>query len=478
MTMRNSRGNLVREAQMASLTSLTSGVAVQLTGLVQQTQSSDLPESAALAAIIDGLSSVFNQLQKMQADLTAQGGDFASTYNALERAHQRYRDLFELAPDAYLVTDADSRILEANQAAIRLIGYARTSTYGRSLLSFVAPESALQAVTHLRALEEASADHVDEWEMRFHTRRRGQHRLVRARVRHTPDRFGSNRSFLWLLRREPREAQPRRPELAEPAIGDGLVTRTPLVVDMPEPIRTVRDNAADTHGHGARGLSDPRRPVAIVELVRQVAALHQTRLVQVFTHGTIPAIQAHPDELQRALGLILDYVNQSAPPEAPLHIRVLATDAAVAVVVTSGGAAPLLDREARPLSPGWVLDPARVVVEAHGGTLECATNDDGRCAVTIRLPADVERRRGRARRTDQDERDPSPRVSRREREVLGLLEQGLTNRQISEHLVLSERTVEHHISRMLARFRLSTRTHLTAYALKHHLTGVSSVEGG
>jgi DNA-binding NarL/FixJ family response regulator len=45
-------------------------------------------------------------------------------------------------------------------------------------------------------------------------------------------------------------------------------------------------------------------------------------------------------------------------------------------------------------------------------------------------------------------------------------------------LFLSERTVEHHISRMLARFRLSTRTHLAAFALKHDLTGANSPADG
>jgi PAS domain S-box-containing protein len=36
---------------------------------------------------------------------------------------RRYHDLFDLAPDAYLVTDLDGIIDEANLSASRLLGY-------------------------------------------------------------------------------------------------------------------------------------------------------------------------------------------------------------------------------------------------------------------------------------------------------------------------------------------------------------------
>lgn len=45
--------------------------------------------------------------------------------------------------------------------------------------------------------------------------------------------------------------------------------------------------------------------------------------------------------------------------------------------------------------------------------------------------------------------DPLSALSDREREILGLMAQGKTNRGIAEQLVVSERTVESHVSRVL-----------------------------
>ena len=51
-------------------------------------------------------------------------------------------------------------------------------------------------------------------------------------------------------------------------------------------------------------------------------------------------------------------------------------------------------------------------------------------------------------------------LSRREREVAGLVAQGLTNREIAARLVLSVRTVEGHIDRVLGKLGLHSRTQL------------------
>jgi non-specific serine/threonine protein kinase len=62
----------------------------------------------------------------------------------------------------------------------------------------------------------------------------------------------------------------------------------------------------------------------------------------------------------------------------------------------------------------------------------------------------------------------------REREVVALIAQGHSNRQISERLVLSVRTVERHIENVYNRLGISGkagRAIVTAYALRHQLVG-------
>jgi DNA-binding NarL/FixJ family response regulator len=60
-------------------------------------------------------------------------------------------------------------------------------------------------------------------------------------------------------------------------------------------------------------------------------------------------------------------------------------------------------------------------------------------------------------------------LSAREQEVLGLVAAGRTNRQIAAELVLSERTVERHVSNIFRKLGVSSRAAATAFAYEHRL---------
>ncbi|MFC5996633.1 DNA-binding response regulator [Pseudonocardia hispaniensis] len=63
----------------------------------------------------------------------------------------------------------------------------------------------------------------------------------------------------------------------------------------------------------------------------------------------------------------------------------------------------------------------------------------------------------------------APRLTQRESEVLALVVEGLTARQIATRLVLSPRTVENHVQRMLRKLELSGRAALVRYAIENCL---------
>jgi DNA-binding NarL/FixJ family response regulator len=57
----------------------------------------------------------------------------------------------------------------------------------------------------------------------------------------------------------------------------------------------------------------------------------------------------------------------------------------------------------------------------------------------------------------------------REREIVGLVCQGLKNRQISDRLFISEATVRNHLTSILSKLELSDRFELALFAYRHHL---------
>jgi two-component system response regulator NreC len=67
------------------------------------------------------------------------------------------------------------------------------------------------------------------------------------------------------------------------------------------------------------------------------------------------------------------------------------------------------------------------------------------------------------------EKSPSEPLTHREIEVLGLIAQGYTNRQIAETLNLSVRTVESHRANLTSKLGLRSRLELVRYAQEHGL---------
>lgn len=72
------------------------------------------------------------------------------------------------------------------------------------------------------------------------------------------------------------------------------------------------------------------------------------------------------------------------------------------------------------------------------------------------------------RRADPDARRISS-LTDREREIVGLVSEGLKNKQIADMLFISEATVRNHLTSILSKLELSDRFELALYAYRHHL---------
>jgi DNA-binding NarL/FixJ family response regulator len=74
-------------------------------------------------------------------------------------------------------------------------------------------------------------------------------------------------------------------------------------------------------------------------------------------------------------------------------------------------------------------------------------------------PSATARLMTRLRQGQEPEPEPEalPGLTEREREILALIGEGLTNRQIGQRLYLAEKTVKNHISRLLAKLGVERR---------------------
>ncbi|MEV7242479.1 response regulator transcription factor [Streptomyces sp. NPDC093248] len=76
----------------------------------------------------------------------------------------------------------------------------------------------------------------------------------------------------------------------------------------------------------------------------------------------------------------------------------------------------------------------------------------------------------------EEEPDELPGLTDREREILALIGEGLTNRQIGQRLYLAEKTVKNHISRLLAKLGVERRVQAAVIATQ--ATGRQKRAGG
>lgn len=67
-------------------------------------------------------------------------------------------------------------------------------------------------------------------------------------------------------------------------------------------------------------------------------------------------------------------------------------------------------------------------------------------------------------------------LTEREMEVLKLVARGRSNREIADQLLVAEGTVRTHVSNILSKLHLASRTQATLYALREGLASLDDVE--
>lgn len=87
------------------------------------------------------------------------------------------------------------------------------------------------------------------------------------------------------------------------------------------------------------------------------------------------------------------------------------------------------------------------------------------------FPATVENRVKESRAEYDD--DDIQELSNREYEVMELLAQGMSNKEIAEELYISEKTVKNHVSNILRKLKVNDRTQAVIFALKKGIVSLT-----
>lgn len=122
-----------------------------------------------------------------------------------------------------------------------------------------------------------------------------------------------------------------------------------------------------------------------------------------------------------------------------------------------------------------VLDDASVVGAVRAGAmgylLKDARAEELCAAIRAAAAGQVQLSPQAAERLMREVRSPQPpeRLTERETEVLQRLARGESNREIASSLSIAEKTVKTHVSNLLAKLGLSSRTQAALYAVQHKL---------
>jgi PAS domain S-box-containing protein len=145
------------------------------------------------------LSTALQELRAAADELQQQNEELAETRELVDEERRRYQELFDDAPDGYLVTDPKGTIQQANAVAASLLGVRRDLLPGKPIVVFVASEAHRAFAAYLARLNDGFPERVAEWQTTVQPRGGPSFpvTLTTGRIR---DRKGRLVGLRWMLR--------------------------------------------------------------------------------------------------------------------------------------------------------------------------------------------------------------------------------------------------------------------------------------
>lgn len=150
-------------------------------------------KSAELTLAYEALQQTLEELQVAEEELRQQNEQLVTSIEMAELDRQRYQNLFEFAPDGYLVTDTVGVIKEANYAAATLLNLPQKHLLGKPLVVFISQPYRKSFMTQLK-----NSQQVQEWEIDLQPKS-GSAFPARVKMGAVHDAQGRQIGWCWLL---------------------------------------------------------------------------------------------------------------------------------------------------------------------------------------------------------------------------------------------------------------------------------------
>jgi PAS domain S-box-containing protein len=192
-----------------------------------------------LLEAFEQLSISVEEFQVVEEELRQQNEQLIDYQQEIEKEHQRYQELFDFAPDGYLVTDTYGKILEANVAASQLLAIDKKKLAGKLIIIYVPQETRAEFRKQLRYLYENKQ--IKDWEVDLQNYSKT---LFNCEINSSTinDKNGNCIGMRWLLRdisaRKLAEAKMRFVELQNIKLEESSRLKSQIVAVLSHELRT------------------------------------------------------------------------------------------------------------------------------------------------------------------------------------------------------------------------------------------------
>ena len=138
---------------------------------IQQRMDHDSTKTAPRPTeMLEALRQTLEELRIANHELIQQSEELGVARLTIEQEHLKYQELFDCAPDGYLVTDSDGAVREANHAVADLFNISLTDLLSKPLIDFVVESDRPAFRERLNSLSQAQR--IADWQVSIQPRER------------------------------------------------------------------------------------------------------------------------------------------------------------------------------------------------------------------------------------------------------------------------------------------------------------------